>query len=142
MDLQVDALNLMYVATVYGLWFMYKGCFVVSNNLRTLGSKRKGEEIDVAKAVEENDDDFVDVEWNNSDNKKVPNPTDTETMRVATILQKKFANFMNSRIHEKAFGILKSVITRGEFIGKLIEGQMIVAYSLCATWSITWGTIY
>ncbi|PWA60900.1 hypothetical protein CTI12_AA379850 [Artemisia annua] len=49
------------------------------------------------------------------DNKKVSNPTDKETMRVATIMQKKFANFMRSRIHEKAFAILKSVITRGEF---------------------------
>ncbi|PWA81461.1 C2 calcium-dependent membrane targeting [Artemisia annua] len=49
------------------------------------------------------------------DNKKVSNPTDKETMRVATIMQKKFANFIRSRIHEKAFAILKSVITRGEF---------------------------
>lgn len=41
----------------------------------TLGSKRKGKEIVVEKAVEEkvidveedhDDDDFVDVEWNNS----------------------------------------------------------------------------
>ncbi|PWA65812.1 hypothetical protein CTI12_AA333080 [Artemisia annua] len=49
------------------------------------------------------------------DNKKVQNPTNTECMRVATILQTKFGNFMKSRNDEKADEIVKSEITRGEF---------------------------
>ena len=65
-----------------GVW-MKQGCLVVRNrwllliyinNLRTLGSKRKGKEIAVEKAATveeksidvEQDDDFVDVERNNS----------------------------------------------------------------------------